>query len=123
MKWTGVTAYDERKTVLEVGGAAVARLSERTDGNWFVYLWYHRPEGQWVQRGCSSFEQGRAGVETWARRHMDTLLAEAAAIQATWWVLPTPDPNRTIEHRPLFPNGDPPHPGRPRGRRRGRKAF
>lgn len=123
MEWVGVTAHDEKKTVLKVRDVGVARMSERLDGSWFVYLWYHRPESEKVQRDCSGFEQGKAGAEQWARRHMAVLVQEAAVVRSKWAVLPQPDLNRVIDHRPIFPDGDPPHPGKPRGVRRPRRAW
>jgi|GEM_PF-1807050 len=123
MQWVGVTCHDEQKTVLQIGGVGVARLVDRVDGSWFVYLWYHRPEAQKIRRDCSGLEQGRAGAEIWARRHMATLQAEAAAIRSKWAVQPKPDPNRIVEYRPMFPDGDPPHPGKPRGKRSARRSW
>jgi hypothetical protein len=70
MEWTGVTAYDQKKTVLKVGDVGVARLSQQAGGSgaWVVHLWYHRSDEQRVLRKCSSFDQGRAGAEIWAGR-------------------------------------------------------
>lgn len=123
MEWAGVTAHDEKKTVLKVGDVGVARMSERIDGSWFIWLWYHRDQAEKVTRDCSSFEQGRAGAEVWARRHLDTLLAEATVIRSKWAVLPQPDPCRPVEYRPMYPDGDPPHPGKKRGKRSARKGW
>ena len=123
MEWAGVTAHDETRTVLKVGDVGVARLSERLGGTWFIWLWYHRPEGQRITRNCSSLEQGRAGAEIWAARHMDTLLADAAVIRSKWAVLPRPTPYRPAEFTPMYPDGDPPHPGKKRGKRSARRGF
>ncbi|MCD9096214.1 hypothetical protein [Luteimonas fraxinea] len=54
---------------------------------------------------------------------MAVLVQEAAVVRSKWAVLPQPDPNRVIDYRPLYPDGDPPHPGKPRGKRNSRKPW
>ena len=65
---------------LSIGGLEVARLCRRSDGSWYAalnqHLHYQDPERRDVS--CSSFESGKAGVEEWAERHMERLLAETA---------------------------------------------
>ncbi|MCD9005245.1 hypothetical protein LDO31_03150 [Luteimonas sp. XNQY3] len=123
MKWVGVTIHDEVKTVLQIDGVGVARMSERLGGTWFVYLWYHHGFEDRVTRNCSSFEQGRAGVEMWAQRHMDTLCREVAEINAASAARRVRYASESSEpYRPVY-GPEPRHPGRPKGQRRGRKPF
>ena len=72
--------YGTNPVVLYVGGSEVARMCERIDGTWYAvlnqHLHYTDPSRRMVD--CSSFEAGKAGIETWAARHMARLEAEAA---------------------------------------------
>lgn len=72
--------YSNTPVRLYVGELEVARLCVRANGTWYAalnqHLHYQDPERRDV--ACSSFESGKAGVEAWAERHMERLLAETA---------------------------------------------
>jgi len=87
LHWKGLDASDQGlPTVLCVDGVGVARLHQRTDGTWFIWLDYHRLTH--VARDCSSYDGGRAGAEVWARRHEARLAEEAAAVRQKWIKMP-----------------------------------
>lgn len=84
-KWVRVTAgLDGPPTSLQVLGYEVARLSQRVDGAWLATIARNLPDGREGTRVCSSFESGRAGCETWARRHEAALLAWAERRHGEW---------------------------------------
>ena len=119
MRWTKVENNPNGSpTVLELDGVAIVRLIDRVDGTWFALLDYHLAPERHRRRDCTSFEAGRAGAETWARRHIARLLHEAAERRARWQVLRTPSPEERAARPPHFEEPCPPHPGRPRSRRR-----
>jgi len=61
----------------------VARLSQSGGrGAWRATLDQHRPWEARRVRACASYDTGRRGVELWAVRHADRLLAEVGATQA-----------------------------------------
>lgn len=63
----------------------MARMIDRLDGSWFVRLECQKPMSHpLVTRNCTSFEQGRAGTEEWARRNEARIRAEVAALVAGW---------------------------------------
>lgn|SRR5690606_11024690 len=70
------------RDALYVGGTEVARMVERVDGSWFARL--HFPERLAVTRDCRTYESGRAGCETWARRHYAALHAHAELRRLRW---------------------------------------
>lgn len=60
-------------------GEQVAHIDARVDGGWIARLDTQRPmEAPMVTRRCSSYEQGRAGIEAWVCRHEDRLRREVA---------------------------------------------
>ncbi len=83
-KWTKIGAgldgpmvsYQHRQT-------EVARLVDRVGGTWFARLDMHLPDTN-VTRNCSSFEAGKRGVELWAERHRERLVAEVEAKHQAW---------------------------------------
>lgn len=78
-------AFNGPLVVYRYRSTEVARLMQRVDtGAWFAVLDQHRPHPERRRRPCSSFEGGQAGVELWAARHADRLVAEVAAIEAAW---------------------------------------
>jgi hypothetical protein len=71
--WSG--AYP---AVLTCRTIEVARLNpDATTGQWLAILRY--PNEQVVWRPCSSYEHGRTGIEAWAERHHDALVAAIEA--------------------------------------------
>lgn len=72
-------------SALALGDVQVARMIDRLDGSWFVRLECQKPMSHpLVTRNCTSFEQGRAGTEEWARRNEARIRAEVAALVAGW---------------------------------------
>ncbi|MCL1553389.1 hypothetical protein [Xanthomonas nasturtii] len=69
-------------TALFFEGEEVARLVQRLTGEWFVLLERQRPAppgkpfAPFVERDCSSFDQGRRGTVMWAVRHEARIRAE-----------------------------------------------
>lgn len=69
-------------TALFFEGEEVARLVQRLTGEWYVLLERQRPApagepfARFVQRDCSSFDQGRRGTVMWATRHEARIRAE-----------------------------------------------
>jgi hypothetical protein len=56
----------------------VARLTTKVStGEWIAILRY--PNGESVWRPCSSYEAGRAGIEAWAERHREAIVADIEA--------------------------------------------
>lgn len=75
--WQERYQYANGELALVFGGKQVAMLIRRRDGSWFARLWVHWPVTEpMVTRRCSSYELGRAGIETWARRHAEQIRAE-----------------------------------------------
>ncbi|WP_311238402.1 MULTISPECIES: hypothetical protein [unclassified Xanthomonas] len=72
-------------TALFFEGEEVARLVQRLTGEWYVLLERQRPAppgkpfAPFVQRECSSFDQGRRGTVMWAVRHEARIRAEVTA--------------------------------------------
>ncbi|MBB5864833.1 hypothetical protein GGR61_002468 [Xanthomonas arboricola] len=72
-------------TALFFEGEEVARLVQRLTGEWYVLLERQRsvpagkPFAPFVQRDCSSFDQGRRGTVMWAVRHEARIRAEVTA--------------------------------------------
>ncbi|AOY64021.1 hypothetical protein FPK90_06100 [Xanthomonas citri pv. glycines] len=71
-------------TALFLEGEEVARMVQKVTGEWYVVLERHRPAppgepfAPFVQRDCSSFDQGRRGTAMWAARHEARIRAEVA---------------------------------------------
>lgn len=64
-------------------GTEIVRLSRAGGcGDWRATLEQHRPWEARHVRSCASYDTGRHGVELWAARHTDRLLAEVGAIHA-----------------------------------------
>ena len=84
LKWQAATgpAGSGPRVALVVGGVEVARMMDRVDGTWFALLRYRGREA--VTRDCTNFEAGRAGCETWARRHRFVLEAYAERRHLEW---------------------------------------
>lgn len=80
MDWRSLP-YGKTPVRLYVGELEVARLCSRMDGSWYAalnqHLHYQDPERRDVD--CTSFEDGKAGVEAWAERHRERLFAETGA--------------------------------------------
>lgn len=72
---------DSEPTVYRCNGVEVARLCRKVTGEWYALLNQQRPMQPRIVRECVSFESGRRGVELWAERHRDGLLAEVAEIE------------------------------------------
>ncbi|NMI22400.1 hypothetical protein E1J24_11205 [Xanthomonas hortorum pv. pelargonii] len=72
-------------TALFLEGEEVARLVQRLTGEWYVLLERQRPAppgkpfAPFVQRECSSLDQGRRGTVMWAVRHEARIRAEVTA--------------------------------------------
>ncbi|PPT73866.1 hypothetical protein XaplCFBP3122_18815 [Xanthomonas arboricola pv. populi] len=72
-------------TALFFEGEEVARLVQRLTGEWYVLLERQKPVppgkpfAPFVQRDCSSFDQGRRGTVMWAARHEARIRAEVTA--------------------------------------------
>jgi hypothetical protein len=79
MDWESLP-YGHLPVRLSIGGLEVARLCSRSDGSWYAalnqHLHHQDPERRDV--ACSSFEDGKAGVERWAERHMERLVRETS---------------------------------------------
>lgn len=84
LKWQAATgpAGSGPRVALVVGSVEVARMMDRLDGTWFALLRY--PGREAVTRDCTNFEAGRAGCETWARRHRFVLEAYAERRHLEW---------------------------------------
>lgn len=67
---------------LYVARYEAARIVERLNGTWFAMLRY--PGQEAVNRPCTSYDAGRAGIEAWARRHYDALEATAERRGLEW---------------------------------------
>lgn len=59
-------------------------MLEKLDGTWFARLDNHVGDVRtpMVFRDCTSFENGRAGLELWATRHQERLRREVAETDA-----------------------------------------
>ena len=57
-------------------------MVERLDGTWFALLRY--PGRKPVMRICTDYPTGRAGIESWARRHQHSLEADAHRRDLEW---------------------------------------
>ncbi|PNV26544.1 hypothetical protein xavtCFBP7764_23200 [Xanthomonas citri] len=72
-------------TALFLEGEEVARMVQKVTGEWYVVLERHRPAppgepfAPFVQRDCSSFDQGRRGTVIWAVRHEVRIRSDVAA--------------------------------------------
>ncbi|WP_181120966.1 hypothetical protein [Xanthomonas arboricola] len=72
-------------TALFFEGEEVARLVQKLTGDWYVLLERQRPAppgksfAPFVERDCSSFDQGRRGTVMWAVRHQARIRAEVIA--------------------------------------------
>ncbi|MGY8563291.1 hypothetical protein L0938_07725 [Paracidovorax citrulli] len=78
-RWHAVgTAPFDRPNSLLLDSTEVVRLFQRVDdGTWWATINNHREHlSHRTTRRCSSYEQGRAGVELWASRHQDRLRTE-----------------------------------------------
>ncbi len=76
----------------------VARLCSRLDGSWYAVLDQHLDHELRRRVDCTSYERGRAGVDTWAQRHQPRIAREIEA-----WRLANP-PHRAAMHlRPATP--------------------
>ena len=82
--WRAITGPAGRgpPDALDLGGHEVARMVERLDGTWFALLRY--PGREALRRDCTSYASGRAGCETWARRHGAVLEADAERRSLEW---------------------------------------
>lgn len=80
--WKDRYQYAQGELALLCEGKQVAMLVRRADGGWVARLWAHRPITEpLVSRRCSSFEAGKAGIETWAGRHQARIRADVATAQ------------------------------------------
>ena len=85
-KWFKPLPHMQVETAMGLHATEVARLIDRLDGSWFVRLeCWHGVNGPLVTRNCTSFEQGRAGVEEWVRRNEDRIRAEVRARRPKHW--------------------------------------
>ncbi|MGQ5358625.1 hypothetical protein ACULME_06615 [Xanthomonas arboricola pv. corylina] len=72
-------------TALFFEGEEVARMVQKLTGEWYVLLERQgpvppgEPFARFVQRDCSSFDQGRRGTVMWATRDEARIRAEVAA--------------------------------------------
>lgn len=85
-QWAKALQHDKVETAVLLGATEVARLHERLDGLWFVrlesYRGVHEPL---LKRDCTSFEQGKIGVELWVQRHEARLRSEVEARRKPRW--------------------------------------
>ncbi|MGE8259407.1 MAG: hypothetical protein ACN6RJ_08290 [Stenotrophomonas sp.] len=78
------TVYLRPMTVIACEGVWIVVFSQRVDdGTWVAALDRHRCGPSGPSRRCSSYDQGRAGVELWGARH-ETRLREDVAKITTW---------------------------------------
>lgn len=83
-EWGHLTSAinESEPTVYRCNGIEVARLRQNVaSGIWSAILNQHLITEPRVIRECSSFENGRSGVELWAERHRQRLEAEVAEIE------------------------------------------
>ena len=74
-KWRSIygAASAGDSNALAYNGTEVARMSDKVGGGWLALLRY--PDGRTVHRECTNYAAGRAGIEAWAERHQDALIA------------------------------------------------
>ena len=76
--WRPRWQYAKGELALVVGKRTVAMLMQRLDGAWIARLECQLPvDAPMVIQPCTSFESGKAGIETWATRHADRLRANS----------------------------------------------
>lgn len=76
-----VTAYNEE--VVALGDVWVVRMYQEGWGSPYVAaLDRHLPPDQQTRRRCTTYQQGRIGVERWVQRHQDRLRAEIDRLEA-----------------------------------------
>ena len=82
-QWIPRGQYANGDLALVCNGRHVALLMKRADGvTWMARLDSHQPiSAPVVTRRCTSFESGKAGVESWAIRHVATLRAGLCVYQ------------------------------------------
>ena len=76
-QWIPRGQYAQDELALVVNGRHVAMLMRKVDGvAWVARLDAHQSiTSAVVMRPCASRESGMAGIEAWANRHQDTLMA------------------------------------------------
>lgn len=78
-----VQSSTQPEDMLLLDGVEIARLHQRVnDLTWFVTLDQHLDWDFRKQRDCTSYEQGRAGAEMWAKRHEARIRQEIEARRA-----------------------------------------
>ena len=77
-KWTHLARSEGPLVCLRCDGTEVARMCARADGGWVAALNQHLVWGSStrVSRRCTSWETGRAGIETWATRNAAQIRSE-----------------------------------------------
>lgn len=77
-KWQWEDRPRDPRTLFNCRGITVARLYQHPDsGQWRATLDVHREPDAQRTRVCTSYDDGRAGVEQWAARHNARLLDDA----------------------------------------------
>lgn len=65
---------------------AVAFVSQRNDGQWYVVLNHHAPVEYALMANCANLEQGKRWIERWAEKRIDRLRSEPSVFGgAAWW--------------------------------------
>lgn len=78
--------HSKDEVAVELAGRQVAFLLQRINGTWFARLDVQRSDqAPMVLRDCTTFESGRAGIETWVCRHEARLRGEVAAMEPPAW--------------------------------------